>query len=245
MKHCLGHVGCILRRAGNACKADFDDADRRAFRLARIFFHLSAVLPCVAYHGGGRWLRRTRWFEREPRFPATISWTIRHSAPKHAFHALWAVGWASMIWSLWRHDCHGALAFALQMVFTGLVATELAPVGVSQTRDRLHYSTSFLYMLNHIVIVVYLDVKAGYSTSFCVNFALFMLTTLCLRRMKYNYGIHDAPDASNAAIRATRAKLDPLPGRLCVGLEALEMIFEYALFVAFVQGLDSSLAEKP
>ncbi|KAJ8612124.1 hypothetical protein CTAYLR_002427 [Chrysophaeum taylorii] len=222
------------------CRARWDATDRRLFGASRLAFLLAMGFPCLAYHAGGKWLSWTGCFEPRPRFPATISWTLRAHLPKRLFDVFFSAGWAPLLRIFWRHRCDAALAFALQMVATSVVAMTLSPVGVSEAADRRHYVASFLYMLDHLACCAYVDMPATYVAAFKLAFGFLIATTLALRALKARFAVHIAPNATSDAIRDTYAKLPQTGRRLCFATEFAEMIFEYAMFIAFIQGLGAA-----
>ena len=64
-------------------------ADLTDIAVSQALFHISMLLPPFLY-----WVCRTP--DADPRFPATISWTIRRGTPKTVQHVCWLAGWLNL-----------------------------------------------------------------------------------------------------------------------------------------------------
>lgn len=94
-------------------------------------------------------------------------------------------------------------------------------------------------MIDHVLLIGFMDVARPYAVGFAVSLALFLLTTLALKPFKRANGVSQLSGLSNDALQAGRRKLAPKVQRQLFQLELAEMIFEYGLFACFVSGLDS------
>jgi hypothetical protein len=208
-------------------------ADLTDIAVSQALFHISMLLPPFLY-----WVCRTP--DADPRFPATISWTIRRGTPKTVQHVCWLAGWLNLSPVLardWR-----VLAFAAQMVLTGCAAICVCPVGVSRSFDMVHYVGSLAYMLDHIILFHVLDVPAGYQRGFYLSLAVFLCSKLALETSKARAGVVLPPHLSNEGVLRTLRAL-PAPHRRRVWLsELVEMISENALFAFFISGMGAGVS---
>lgn len=137
-----------LLASGAAFRQRFTAGDIREVSAARFCFHATSLAPALLYY------LRLGADARRPKFPATISWTIRAGAPFRVHHALWACGWALMLRVLRRRGDSRLLAFAAQMVATGAMTTGVCALGQVQSlsetrrehqqRSAKHCSKSFI-----------------------------------------------------------------------------------------------------
>jgi hypothetical protein len=209
--------------------------DLAAIRLARNWFHASQYLPCLLYYAGAS--------DAQPRFPATISHTIRKGIPKLAHHVSWLIGWWIWYGVLQRRGSASVRLFAQQMFATGIVTTFICGVGQGKISNRVHFVGAGFYMLDHIVLLSLLDTARSYQVGF---YASFMLMVGAIKRSKaleldIGLGSEDA-DLWDEEQRSRQLAKAPAPLRrklwwteLCI------MVFENALFTSFIAGMTSAL----
>ena len=102
----------------------------------------------------------------------------------------------------------------------------------------VHHGASFLYMVEHFAMLVFVDMDAVYARGFACSLAVFLVFTLSLKRVKEG---HENPsEASNDALRLHRRKLPRRVRRSIFLIEFFEMVAEYAMFIFFVSGLDTA-----
>lgn len=119
--------------------------DVAQLRLAQAIFHGSSFVPLLLYH--------MKLSDDQPKFPATISYSIRHGVPRWAHHAIWLAGWAVMLRMIRGPAGDASVrAFGYQMVATGVVAVILCPLGQGKTSDRVHFFTSGMCVDVHCVL---------------------------------------------------------------------------------------------
>mmetsp|Transcript_19509 Transcript_19509/g.25270 ORF Transcript_19509/g.25270 Transcript_19509/m.25270 type:complete len:151 (+) Transcript_19509:303-755(+) len=138
--------------------------------------------------------------------------------------------------------CPFASFFVYGMIAIGIVAMGFAPVGQSVVQDKIHYLTSFFYMFGHLFIIFYFNISPLHSFGFAFSFLFFMMKTLRLRKLKDTYNFHHPANISNDAVVARIAKLSANQRLHLTRCMFLEMIFEYAMFLAFITGIDSGLS---
>ena len=225
------------------------DQDLRYLKLARLFFHGCSVLPAVVYYGiGVRHRRRpssnatlARGIDTPPKFPASISFTIRKGLPRYTQFVLWAAGWSCLGNVIYKHGSTSLRRFLLHMIGTGLWTTQLFPLGNGALSDAAHFLGAGIYMVEHIVLMDVLHMHSKYRTVFyhaCVALVGSIVTTRCLERST------NVPSESTLTTTpATRANLiQKLPKKLQLCFfcsELLLMVSENLLFTSFVQGIPS------
>ena len=220
-------------RLSEACSREFnstfDEEEYGDLFKGQCFFYLCFVLPTFVYYVA-------KVPDPRPRFPATISWTIRKGPAKWCHHFLWSVGWAYVLRAFWNRPL--GLIFATQMAATGVVAIVLAPCGHTKLMDTVHYTTAAVYIFDHVPLFYYLRVPSIHLYSFSVCFVVFASATYCSKRFRERSGVYLAPGANADAIATTICKnVDLSKRRWLRALGCLEMAGEFGLFFAFVSGM--------
>lgn len=225
-----------LVATGAGCRSALDAADFADFAFAKACWHLTIFAPLALYVVGAA-------NDAAPRFPITISWTVRRGLGRVVFHCCWVVGWLRFLRPLVRHRdaCGASLAASLQMWATGVVAISLSPVGVSDAVDLRHYASSGKYMVDHAVMMQLFDVGGSFARGFVASLLLFFVATFYLKVVKSKHGEDVPADATNDFRAAQRAKLPPAARREIGLVEFAEMVFEYGLFTCFVAGIPARL----
>jgi hypothetical protein len=129
------------------------------------------------------------------------------------------------------------LAFAIQMVITGVVSVVLAPCGHTQTKDNIHYFTACLYMLDHIIMFFYWKIPKIYLVLFIFSFGIFSAAMVAKAKLKATVGLSWSPGVSADVIATKTSKLDVASQKQLWRLDLLEMFCEFGLFVFFVMGM--------
>lgn len=129
------------------------------------------------------------------------------------------------------------LAFAIQMVITGVISVILAPCGHTQMKDSIHYFTACLYMVDHIVMFFYWSIPKMYLVLFIISFGTFSTSMILKARLKASVGLSWPPGVSADVIQTKTSKLAAVTQRKLWRLDLLEMICEFGLFVFFVMGM--------
>jgi hypothetical protein len=83
----MGAIFSMLSASGDAFRGRLTVSDVQQVGTARQLFLTTALLPGALYYLG---------FSpdgRRPKFPATISFTIRAGLPKIVHHIIWLAGW--------------------------------------------------------------------------------------------------------------------------------------------------------
>lgn len=161
-----------LLSRGLECRATFDSADGRHFMIAKCLWHATVFLPFILYLIG--WAN-----DANPRFPVTISWTVRTGVGRIVFHMCWVIGWLNFLQPLLRHRsaCGANLFASLQMWGTGVVAISLSPVGISDAIDLRHYVTSGKYMVDHAIMMALFGVDGAFAKGFVASGVIFGVAT--------------------------------------------------------------------
>lgn len=224
----------LCRRMFEAWKIEssvpLTEMERYHLQIAQALFHLTMIVPTFIYYF-------TKIVDFHPRFPATISWTIRQGPNKWLHHALWLCGWTFVLKSLWLRPL--AFSFASQMVLVGVVATMLAPCGHSSLMDQVHYVAAALYISNHFVLINYLEMDHSYSRLFYSLMLFFFVAASAKIYIKKASGVRWAPNAGPEVIERKLQESPQLVRTKYLIAEIIEMICEFGLFVAFVGGMTS------
>ena len=218
--------------AGEEFRGSLSDADGRLVSLAKDLFLISLFAPLILYYVAGP-------DAGIPRFPVTISWTIRKGPPKWIQHAVWLSGWAVLLFLHFKTGDAVGFTFALQFVFVGIQALVVHPVGVNWRVSKVHHQASAVYILDHIAFLSYYNVQPLYRRVFWFSLVAFFALTALLRLLTSDL---ELDDRNWAQMRYQRLCLEPGKRRQILVVEFLEMVFEYALIVAFVDGVDSHWA---
>lgn len=220
-----------------------------SLRLARNLFHASMWVPCALYYGlpflPKAWARLA--VDQTPKFPATISFTIRKGVTKLVQHTLWACGWLVMLKTVLM-DARGATTrarvFLAQMFATGVVSVVLCPLGLSRTTDAIHFATAGLYMADHEIMCGLYRVPARFIIGFRAGLVGLFASLLLLRgteraeRLPHSEQGHD--DDREAALvgkpRRVRAQVHLA--------DTAVMVCEYGLFISFISGMTAGLGKR-
>ena len=204
---------------------------------AQALFHLSMLVPMVLFY-------IFRLGDAAPRFPATISWTVRAGVPRYAQNSIWLCGWGYM-GAFMAATGDGAMqVFAVLMVLTGVVGVMFCPVGVSPRVDTVHYIASFINMLDHFVLLAYLNMTPEYCLGFTLFLGVFIATTVQKGKMRKTLGVLVPTDAAvdtDAVYARLVARLGRDAQRKLFVVELMEMVYENLLFVVFISGMTSGL----
>ena len=222
----------MIAASGRACLESLTRSELSSLRHGQKAFFGALFLPIIVSHV-------SVFFGCErPRFPATISWTTRRGLPFYCFAVCWLVGWFEMHQACKR--CPGGTSFIVQMVMLGIVALFLAPIGVSRFQDIVHHVASLFYMVDHVVLIVYLQMRPLYGVSFCIAFLGFLAATFAVKKSKIFWKLNTQPPPADVMPHIDR--LPPLGRRRILRLLFLEMLFEYLLFFAFISGISSGIS---
>lgn len=216
-----------LLASGAKFRGSLTDEDVDQIVLARTIFQLNAVIPAGLYY----FTRYGR--DPIPKFPATISYTIRLGLPKWVSHLGWSAGWYLMYRVIQRRGDQLLKAFSMQMFATGIVTTAICPLGKSELGDTIHAMAACLYMLDHHALFRILDAPVSYIRVFYGAF-LGMLSAMTVAKLQFKW------DESNPAAQALLSS----QSRLFWSLELVVMICENVLFQAFVSSMGSGLRPR-
>jgi hypothetical protein len=223
----MGAAHSELVSRGEMFQARLTALDVADVAKARDIFNGMTVVTTALYYLGTS--------ESAPKFPATISWTIRKGLPKKVNHLLWTWGWWTMYGVFARAGDGLSLLFILQMFATGIVTTCLAPVGQGGGwLDQVHFVGALLYMLDHIVLFYYLGTTLPYRAVFYCSFVAMAASISAVKRL----GLQ--PEQ----LEQRRDKLSAvLPARTLNKLYWCELVMcsENLMFTGFITGMASGL----
>mmetsp|Transcript_31921 Transcript_31921/g.76255 ORF Transcript_31921/g.76255 Transcript_31921/m.76255 type:complete len:213 (+) Transcript_31921:250-888(+) len=207
------------------------EAHARLAAAQQCFFAVFVIPPLLYYA-----LRNP---DPAPRFPATISWQVRAGPPKWAHHALWGLGWTNALLACYRSTLSSfAMFFHLKMFAAGVVAIVLAPIGQSETMDKVHYISALVYMIDHSVMAFYWHVDFSYQLGYYISLACFIASTVALRRLKTANQLESTVTSRDIKTQEKiPANKQPALAVTMRRLEFSEMLFENLLFFFFVAGI--------
>lgn len=217
-----------LAASGACFRARLTEDDIADVRRARAIFLSSSAVSWMLYYG--------RISEARPKFPATISWTIRRGTPRYVSLALWLAGWRLMLKVFWAAAGHATKVYALQMFSTGLLMQVAFPLGESKLKDGVHAVLAGLYMLDHHALFYYVNTPRPFRAVFYGSFGL-MLAAMSERRRRF--GLTDEGEVEGLMRRLGRRDR-----RTLLLLELAIMLFENALFLGFVTGMTAGLRRR-
>ena len=234
-------MGASLSAAGRHFRQSLTARDVQTVLFARNSFQLSTVLPLLLYH--------LKLSEPNPKFPCTISHSIRQGVPKVAANAFWLVGWAAMLSVFVRRGGPLGRWFAIQMFATGVITTMVCPVGVSENSDTIHFVTAGLYMIDHHILFDFLNTRFPYRFGFYASFLIFAWSIMRHKKLHKTVGILPAESPhwtshEEYCKQLEQAGLTAGQRRELAMLDYAIMAFEYGLFVSFVSGMGSGLAVR-
>ena len=212
-------------------------ADEWLLTLARRIFHASTLVPLVLYH--------FRTSDTQPLFPATISHTIRRGVPRLVNFVLWISGWSIMLYAVGtRAESWLVVAFAWQMVLIGIVCTQLCPVGCGGVREQVHVALAAIYMADHHFLCGLLRLRMPYRIGFYGGFVGLGLAMVAKGRIEERAGVGGIGDALVSETVRQGFAGQPRLAQLHWRARLAVMVFEYGMFLSFVEGIGSGL-ESP
>jgi hypothetical protein len=225
----------LLGAEGRSFRQSLTARDKSAIKLARNIFHASQYVPCLLYYAGTS--------ELQPRFPATISHTIRKGVPKIVHHVIWLIGWYIWYGVLRRRGTSSFRLFAQQMVGTGIVTTFICGVGQGKISNRVHFVGALFYMLDHILLLNLLNTARRYQVGFYTSFALMAAAITRSKELAsaVGLGIEEAELWDETTRRQQIAKAPVKLRDQLWWTELYIMVFENALFTSFISGMTSGL----
>ena len=208
--------------------------DTWLLRLARRLFHASTLVPLVLYH--------CRVSDAQPLFPATISHTIRWGKPRLVNFVFWISGWSVMLFVVGtRAESWLVVAFAWQMVLTGIACTQLCPSGSGGVREQVHVVLAAIYMADHHCLCGLLRVRTPFRVGFYGGFAGLILAMLVKGRVEERAGVGGIGDALVSETVRQGFAGQPRLAQLHWLARLAVMVFEYGLFLSFVEGIGSDM----
>ena len=226
----------ILDKEGKSFRSNLQPQDVQTIKLARLLFHSCSVIPAILYYAGT--------VERPPKFPATISYTIRKGWPQKAQLILWMSGWACMFRVIKQRSSSLIRKFCTQMFWTGVWTTCVFKVGRGPISDKCHFVGAATYMLDHMVLFKVLNTRPVFRKLFLGSFAVMAYSLQKVKAIEQITGL--VMESSDYSPKHRQRVLNRFPRSLRRSLfrwELLVMLFENLLFVSFVQGMPSGLLQ--
>ena len=221
-----------LNREGLRFRDGLSTNDVAAIRTARDIFIASQIVPTVVYFA----------FDASPKFPCSISFSVRRGTPRALQEVSWLYGWWLMANVMLSAQGAFVPFFTIQMFVTGFIGVCIFRLGDgSRLTALVHQYAAGLYMLDHIVLCELLAIARGYR----IVFAVALVATFAAYGAKQRLGEAHAlsgevADGGKAQLVALAAR-DPGAARTLFACELLFMVCEHALFLAFVCGMASGI----
>lgn len=184
--------------------------------------------------------------EEEPKFPCTISYSIRQGPPRWAHHVSWLVGWCA--WgTVFFHGDSTSCAFGLHMFLSGVLAVVICPLDRGPLSDVGHCVGALIYISCHIVLLSWLAIPTLYCYVFVTCFAVMIAGLVFGRIIECSVGLPRGEHDVDKALRSQElAKAPEHVKRLLFVAELMAMLGENGLFIAFVIAMPMGLSgERP
>lgn len=226
----MGTIYSELESRGLSFRKQLSAVDVESIILARDFFNALLLITTALYYVGA---------SEDPKFPATISWTVRKGLPKYVHHVVWALGWKLMSNVFENSGDPFAVWFSRQMIVTGVVTTWVAPVGRNAVwSDTVHFWGALLYMIDHIVLFFYLGTTLTYRVLFYVSLITMGSSIVGIKLLGVPPLLLEQSD-QRLSERLTAVQCTRL-----YWLELSVMASENVMFVAFITGMASGLPHR-
>ena len=228
---CRDGFGALVR-TGKRFRASLTAADVATIKSARNYFIASQLIPELLYFV----------LDAAPKFPCSISFSIRRGLPRWTQHAGWLYGWYLMSSVLWHAGGPFLSFFGVTMFVTGFVGVCVFRLGDGSTfTSAIHSYSAGLYMLDHVVLVEILGITAWYRRAFVGAMLITFATYAWKVRLERTNGIHGEVDDGGKAQLRELWRRAPSNARLLWWVELCFMVCENVLFLAFVGGMASGL----
>jgi len=146
-------------------------------KAGRNTFLVTQAVPLILYY--------LRFSDKTPKFPATISHTIRKGPPRWFHHVSWSLGWVLTVLGMWPHANRAVRLFMIQMVLTGIVCVMLFPLGEGGPLGlKIHYVTATIYMADHYWLAKIFNERSIYRVGFNVCFVVMVLAAILSKRIE-------------------------------------------------------------
>ena len=221
-----------LFRTGHRFRAGLSVNDVAAIRTARNIFIVSQILPTVAYFA----------FDASPRFPCSISFSVRRGLPRVLQEASWLYGWWLMANVMLSAQSAFISFFTMQMFITGFIGVCIFRLGDgSRLTALIHQYAAGLYMADHVVLCEVLAIAKGYRIVFACALVATFAAYAVKQRLSETHGLSGEVADGGKAQLAVLAARDPGAARTLFASELIFMVCEHALFLAFVCGMASGV----
>jgi len=145
-------------------------------KAGRNTFLFCQVVPQLLYY--------LRYSEKNPRFPATISYTIRKGLPRWLHGFSWTLGWGLTLSGMLPHSNRAIRLYMLQMVLTGVINILFPVESGGAYEHKIHYWTAAMYLADHYWLFEILNEKAVYRTAFKLCFVGIVIATILSESIK-------------------------------------------------------------
>jgi len=214
------------------------------FKLARFIFHASSVVTPLLYYA-----KAGTVVDTPPKFPATISYTIRKGLPKQVHFLMCIAGWAAMFPVLRRCSTPWVQCFFAQMLLLGLWATQIFPLNNNNglvpefVNDVCHFFGAVAYLVYQVVAMRLINIQPLYRRLFFSSFGLLTYSLFRVKQIERMTGIvmESGTLSSPQERELILSTMSPELRQSLFQWELMVMVFENLLFASFVQGFPSGL----
>lgn len=222
-----------VHERGAAFRSRLNAEERETVWHAQAWFLLSQYATLLLYYAGTA--------EQPCKFPASMSYTASKGLPKLAFLFPWLRGWWLLLGLLWDNSDCGTLAFAGQMVGTGLFTLHFNRPGQSRLSNQFHLLGAVAYTTSHVPMLVFLGMTGVYQIAFFTAFLLAVMSFCSSRHAKRAAGLPPKYASSPSEWKAMLEAAGPMwHGQLWLS-ELAFMASENAIFTVFVCGIGSGM----
>ena len=180
----------------------------------------------AAYYGGAS--------DAKPKFPATISWTIRKGVPRACHHCFWIAGWLLLLTPLQKRASNLHKAFSVTFFLWGMSACMIYELGRSKNANHKHVVSAGVFMALHHLHMVLFGARITYLKRFWASFGSFAAGLWLLARVEKAYSIEVTEGCSEidkAKYEAERNRLSPRQRLTLKAVELIVMVGENLLFL--------------
>lgn len=230
-----------LRQVSLEFRSRLTPEDIVTMKFGRYCFILSLLAPAIVYFSGfGP--------DEEPKFPCTVSHSIRGGLPWLTNQIFWIPGWYVNLKIINAKGPDFMKFFCHQMVATGLVMSAFFPIGKTRFKNKMHLVLALAYMFDHHVLFYLYNHTTIWRASFYFCFFVFLWCIKEKKRLCIKYGLAGEEDPEHVRNGRTSikefSKKNPKIGKKIFKLDLAIMILENGLFFSYILGIPSGLTRK-
>jgi len=223
---------------GVAYRQALTEEDIELLIVASRCFLMTFILPAFMYYGG--------MSEIHPKFPSSISYTIRKGPARWAHHMTWAPGWAA--WgTVFARGNDTVRLFGAWMFVMGLGAVCVFPLDMhGRIADLGHFFCAIHYIFGHAVLLQWFAIPTLYCQAFTIFSIIMVIGFVLVVVLEIAMGIpHGEHERNRGKKKLAIENLDPESSFLLKTLLLVSELMAYGgengLFIAFVIGMPLGL----